>query len=474
MIMDTATRDKLLAQMRLKPSEAQLEILDDPSRYKLVAGGVRGGKSRLAGAYMTLKILESIANKTANPGDIYWLVAADYERTRAEFNYIGTDLGNLGLLGDMSKPINPGIIRLNTCVCGEARCNHEKIAIKTKSASDFKSLAMEAPAGIIGCEASQLDLESFWRLEERLVEKRGWLMLEGTFESSLGWYPEKYIHWSSPAVQKTENVKSFSLPTWTNTELFAGGREDPEIIKLENTHSEAWFMERFAGVPSPPKGRVHEMFRNEVHIQDVDFVEGVPVYVWVDPGYSRATDSAYAVEFAQMIDGQIRVFDEIYEQEKIGAEIVQIAMTRSWWNKADKYGAIDQAGAQHQAMPSQVEVWQEIAGLYLEPTYVRIIEGVERFNTFLKIDPITKEPKIIFSPDCKGIISELGGGPNPFNGQTKVYSWATDREGNVLGTTPRDRYNHAVKAITYGLIHEFGHAREISSGNPREPLISYW
>ena len=88
---------------------------------------------------------------------------------------------------------------------------------------------MEAPAGIIGCEASQLDLESFWRLEERLVEKRGWLMLEGTFESSLGWYPEKYIHWSSPAVQKTENVKSFSLPTWTNTELFPGGREDPEI-----------------------------------------------------------------------------------------------------------------------------------------------------------------------------------------------------------------------------------------------------
>ena len=119
-------------------------------------------------------------------------------------------------------------------------------------------------------------------------------------------------------------------------------------------------------------------------------------------------------------------------------------------------------------------MWQEIAGLYLEPTYVRIIEGVERFNTFLKIDPISKEPKIIFSPDCKGIISELGGGPNPFNGQTKVYSWATDREGNVLGTTPRDRYNHAVKAITYGLIHEFGHAREISSGNPREPLISYW
>ena len=168
--MDTPIRDKLLDQMRLKPSEAQLKILNDPARYKLVAGGVRGGKSRLAGAYMTLKILESIANKTANPGDIYWLVAADYERTRAEFNYIGTDLGNLGLLGEMSKPINPGVLRLNTCVCGETRCSHEKIAIKTKSASDFKSLAMEAPRGIIGCEASQLDLESFWRLEERLVE----------------------------------------------------------------------------------------------------------------------------------------------------------------------------------------------------------------------------------------------------------------------------------------------------------------
>ena len=54
--MDTHTRDKLLAQMSLKPSERQLEILNDDARYKLVAGGVRGGKSRLAGAYMTLKI----------------------------------------------------------------------------------------------------------------------------------------------------------------------------------------------------------------------------------------------------------------------------------------------------------------------------------------------------------------------------------------------------------------------------------
>ena len=30
----------------------------------------------------------------------------------------------------MSKPINPGVLRLNTCVCGETRCSHEKIAIK--------------------------------------------------------------------------------------------------------------------------------------------------------------------------------------------------------------------------------------------------------------------------------------------------------------------------------------------------------
>ena len=226
--MNTEVRDKILGQIKFTASKEQLEIMEDGARWKLVAGGVRAGKSRLASVYLLVKLLESISDGTARDSDIYWLVAADYERTRAEFNYLATDLGSIGLLGYASKPVNPGEISLAVSVEGVEGL-HDSIKIKTKSASDFKSLAMEAPAGIVCCEASQIDLESFWRLQERLVEKRGWLLLEGTFESSLGWYPERFSAWQAKAVQRRENAKSFSLPTWTNTFIFPGGREDPEI-----------------------------------------------------------------------------------------------------------------------------------------------------------------------------------------------------------------------------------------------------
>ncbi len=79
--------------------------------------------------------------------------------------------------------------------------------IETKSAKDPRTLAMRAPDGIIGCEASQLDMESFHRLRGRCAPKRGWLFLAGTFEGSLGWYPQLFQTWQ----YGTDEEQSFSL-----------------------------------------------------------------------------------------------------------------------------------------------------------------------------------------------------------------------------------------------------------------------
>ena len=32
-----------------------------------------------------------------------------------------------------------------------------------------------------------------------------------------------------------------------------------------------------------------------------------------------------------------------------------------------------------------------------------------------------------------------------------------DRDGNIVGQTPEDRYNHGVKAVIYGLINRYGY-----------------
>ena len=61
--------------------------------------------------------------------------------------------------------------------------------------------------------------------------------------------------------------------------------------------------------------------------------------------------------------------------------------------------------------------------------------------------------------------------PNPFDGTTKMYRWKTDHDGNLVGNTPEDKYNHGIKAVIYGLVDQFGHA---NVGNRDKILVKRW
>ena len=410
---------------------AQMPILSSKKRYILVAGGEQAGKSMIASKYLLSRVFE-----TEIPG-LYWLVAADYERTRAEYEYLVDDFEKLGVLKKASKRVDPGTIELV-----------DGTKIQTKSAKDPRTLAMRAPHGIIGCEASQLDLETFHRLRGRCAPRRAWMFLAGTFEGSLGWYPQMFQTWQ----YGEDDSQSYSLPSYTNKHLYPGGETDPEIIKLQRMTSDDFFKERIMGIPSPPQGLVFPEFRPDTHVQDVEYVPGEPVHLWLDPGYA----GAYAICAVQIINDKVIMFDEIYEQSLITEEMIDIAMQRNWWSDV-RFGVIDVAGYQHQAMAAPAEVWLDKAGLYMDSEKIRINDGTERLKSMLKLDPSTHEPKIVISPRCKGLLSELGYAPNPFDGQTKVYKWKTDRDGNIVGNQPEDKYNHSVKALIYGLVNRFGY-----------------
>ena len=428
-----AVSEYLFERLDFSPTEAQTPILECRKRFILVAGGEQAGKSMVASKYLVSRFLET------EEAGLYWLVAADYERTRAEFDYLVQDFATLGILAEVSKRVDPGRIILA-----------DGTRIETKSAKDPRTLAMKAPNGIIGCEASQLDLESFHRLRGRVAPKRGWLFLGGTFEGSLGWYPQLYATWSQGV---HEDEKSFSLPSYSNQHLYPGGKRDPEILKLRAQSSDEFFMERIEGIPSPPQGLVFGEFRADIHIdENAKWVKGEPVYLWMDPGYA----GAYAVEVVQEINGQINVIDEIFEQGLITHEMIDIAKSRPWWKDVHS-GVIDIAGYQHQAMSAPAEMWMEETGIYLSAQKIRINDGTERLKGFLKPDPVTNVPKIVFNPKCQGILSEFGAIPSPIDGQTRAYQWKMDRDGNIVGESPEDKNNHGVKAVIYGLIDRFGY-----------------
>jgi hypothetical protein len=427
------------------PNAHQARILMSDKRYNLVAGGEQAGKSIVASEFWLKKYLGEDAIKLDDPERkeplLYWLVGASYGETQREYGYIRDWAEQLGILKSATKRVDPGEIILK-----------DGARIVTKSAMDARTLSKEAPDGIIGCEASQLDIATYERMRGRTAPAKGWMFLAGTFESSIGWYPSLFTAWQNGL----DDRQSFSLPSWTNEALYPGGEYDPEILALKEDSTDDFFMERIAGKPVPPRGLVIREVNPDVHVQKVPYVKGVPVHLAVDPGYKYA----HAVLAIQRINGQERIFDEIYERNLITEDMVEIAQGRNWW-KDVVGGSIDRAGKQHQAMAAPVEIWRRKGGVTLRADRQQNINaGDERFRSFLKINPQTHEPRMLISPKCKGLMSELALAPNPFDGQSRPYKWNTDREGNNIGKVPKDENNHSVKAVVYYLVDEYGYAKD--------------
>lgn len=289
--------DGVLKAAKWTPTPAQQDLFNNMTRFTLLAGGERFGKSHVGAMYGGVKVMEYILTEIGagrDPGgDEMWLVAADYARTRAEFEYLIDFFDALGLKKFASSAIDPGRIEVTTGVKGG-----KPFFIRTKTANDHKTLAMTAPIGIVVCEASQIDHNSYLACQRRVAEKRGWLFLEGTFESSLGWYASLWKEWQPGLVNDS---RSWSMPSHLNTFIYPEGENDPEILRLKSIMTENEFKERHMGVPAPPGNLVHPGFSSTVHVQEVSYIPGETVYLAIDPGISAATQSAYAIECCHII-----------------------------------------------------------------------------------------------------------------------------------------------------------------------------
>ena len=400
-------------------------------REVLAAGGERAGKSFIAADYYNVRCGEG--------GELYWVVGKDYERCHEEFTYIAKGMLALGAVraDDVHTPAN-GQWHMQL-ITGAV--------IKTWSLKDWLKVGFEAPDGIIVAEVAQITHTEYTRLCDRTAEKRGWVIGTGTFEGSLGWFPEIWKLYQLPG----QAGKSFSFPTWSNLIKYPGGYDDPEIQRLKAKYPKDYFLERFGGIPCPPKGLVFPEFRYLIHVKEMA-LDDTPVYLWIDPGYA----GAYAVEVIQLSGEFVNIVDEVYEQGLVTEQIIDICMHRPWW-KLVGGGAVDIAARQHQAMPAVVEVWREKAALLLSSQSIEEAAGRERLHTFLTVNPIDHQPRLFIDPKCKGILSEFGAAPNPFTKEAAPYKWREDRIGVVVGQQPDDKNNHGIKAVIYGLIARFGY-----------------
>jgi len=435
LLLATREQRKLIYNViGLAPSPLQEPIAYDNHKRCLVTGGIRSGKSEIAADKMTSQYWL---------GKLYWLLGLDYEMCRPEFGYLVRNFEKLGLVKHCQFPSR------DQCLLEIA----PDIIIETKSAKYPEKIAGKAPDGIILCEAGQLSYDIFLRAVERLSEKDGWLFGCGTLELLEGtdWYPEKCKEYSIP--DNEEDGMSYTLPSWGNTAIFPGGRDDPKLKTQEIELGTELFLQRFGGEIPKPRGLVIPEFRVSLHTGSYPRDPGEPVFVGIDPGHYP---SAYAVEVVQFIGDQIRVIDEIYVQDKTHEQVCLALMQKPY---ADKIigGAIDIASKQQDGRQPIYDIWVKETGLKLSTRRIRPVEdGVSRLRSFLFRNPISGEVPLCIDNKCRGLISEFGGSKSPFEGRG-AWKMDMDRRGNIMGIgRPSEKNCDAAKALIYCIVERKG------------------
>lgn len=427
----------LRKKLELEPTgDHQSAIVNSDGRFIMVSGGEQGGKS-WGVAWLCFERSFEFPFPI-----IIWLVGRRYYDTRKEYEYL---LQFYSAFGWVKKA---------SVAQADKKREIELVdgtVIRTMSVAETMNISQESPQIILGCEAAQMSMEAYYKLEIRARAGKGYLILSGTVEK-LSWFKQFFQQWSANIGER----RAYSLPSYTNTHIFEYGKEDPEIQALRDVLPPDLFAERIEGTPRKMSGLVFgNDFDPELHIRDVDFDPELPVHYCIDPGYNQAVHALVAIQIAP--SGMIQVFDEIYRNDYLVHDLAQEAQSREWWaNVGDGFHVIDVAGTRHlhpDAPPA--ETWSKLTGAYLHSDRVGIMDGIERMKLTLRPNRFNKA-KIVFSPRCKGILSEFGMCESPISGKIAPYRWKIGNEGDIEGKTPMDRNNDAIKALTYWLYIKYG------------------
>lgn len=431
------------------PNPKQAPIVSDfvnGERLILICGGERSGKSMttaaIAGIDMGPRVLSGKGSGSRERQRRYWIIGPDYRQTRPEFLYIFDALNAGGLIKDKSMPQSETspwsmVTKWNTI-------------IETRSSSDVMRIASFTVDGIIIAEAAQQIEEVLRRSRGRVAETRGWIILVGTLEEALPWYEDLLRQWAGPNL---DGGKSYSLPMWSNIDIFPGGKEDPEIKRLIDSLPPDYVARRYGAEAVRHANLVIPEFSHEAHVRDLTVNPEFPVELAIDPG-----KNAYAVILLQHIGAFTNVLDCIYTRGEIAQVVIPQVMSHRYWKYVDKSSSnhiIDIAGTQEAANKSQVTLWREIAGITLRGKYRKELDTIAVVRNRLRIDPILGEPLVRFSSTMRTGIATDGTSTQMLS-EFDLWRWPRILpQGDERGR-PIDSNNHAIKALGYKLLDQYG------------------
>jgi len=219
-------RKKLFQDLGYEPHPGQLQVHESTAERRILACGVRWGKTRCAAMEA---IVAALVPKERSIG---WIAAPTYDLCDRVFREIQVIVLEKLRHRVISMKENERRLILRNLGGGTSE-------IRGKTADNPVSLLGEGLDFLIVDEAARLKPE-IWQshLTQRLVDKKGWALLISTPRGK-GWLYELFRRGQEG---RDPTYKSWNLPSWTNPHL------DKEVIDAERARlPERVFMQEFGG-----------------------------------------------------------------------------------------------------------------------------------------------------------------------------------------------------------------------------------
>lgn len=282
------------------PHQGQQDLHFTPVRFKVVPCGRRWGKT-LFGAKECEPNTFVPCPVTGKP-QLGWIVGPQYTDAEKEFKLVYDALRSMGVDRDCIRFVNNpenGSLHIKT------KWGFELLG---KSAKHPETLVGEGLNFVIMAEAGRHKRRTWGHyIRPALSDRRGWAAFtgvpEGKSENSLLYHlyqrgqSNRFPHWNS-----------WQRPSWTNTIVFPGGREDPEILEAEADLTEDEFNRQYGADFTDKVGAVMTEWDDEYHLGDFDYEPSWPLFIAVDYGFTNPFVVLFIQEGPR---GEIRVIKEI-------------------------------------------------------------------------------------------------------------------------------------------------------------------
>lgn len=271
-------KDRWFEETGYSPHPGQELVHYSNKRHRVLSNGRRWGKSMFGGK--EIETFAFVKNFLGNPMR-GWIVGPEYTDAEKEFRVVYDTFRKLGVdqvSSKFLKNVENGSMHISTNWGFDLEC---------RSARHPESLVGEGLDFVLLVEAGRHKRFTFTEyIRPALSDKRGLSIMSGVPEDA---NEQNLLYWAYMRGQQEEYAQwqSWQLPSWTNTHVFPGGRNDPEILEAEGDLTEDEFNRQYGGQFVLKRGRVMKEWDDDVHIQDLKYRRDLPLYAAVDFGYTN-------------------------------------------------------------------------------------------------------------------------------------------------------------------------------------------